>query len=766
MNIRRDLSRYLCLALAAGTISAQTASISGTVTDTQAALPGVAVTLRSDAIAARSTTTDEKGAFLFERIATGSYDLTFAREGFEGVTRMIFITTGSAVVDIALHPGAMFTKVDVTDVAGKATASRMDIPDRELPVQVSSISDEVLREQGTNDLVNALKNASGVSARRFYGIYEYYTVRGFSQSEVQLVDGMKLEGNRINTQLNNVEQVEVLKGPSSILYGGQALSGAINIIRKKPQGAKAYDFFYRGGRWNLQQVGGGATGPITDRLLYRVDTSYEHNSAWRGAGADRFNLSPSVTWLINDGNRVTVHESVNRDDFKGDGGIPLSVASIPNFDLGTRFSTTSDFSHVRDSQTVVLFNSNISPSWQFRDGFFYRWTNDQYFVTEGLSYDPAANQVDRYALYFQHHRRPVLNQADVVGRLRFLGMRHTILMGYEFQNFATHTDRTPDGGDFFPEPVTLSPYHDPQGPITEFPIVQVDYATNRIHALYWQDQISVTEKLKANIGGRFDDYTRIRRSDPWANGAPTSQGAETRLEQTAYTYRAGLVYLLPASQQIYASSSSSFQPVTVLPADGRQLDPETGRNYEFGHRWQGAQGRITTNLAFYKLERNNVVINRGRGVYDQAGQQSSKGIELDIQGDLGRGIRLIANYGYTLPRFDNYVSGGVDLSGNRPTFTQRHAANVWLTKMWTQRFVTSIGMTYLGPMFTNFTNTIKVGGWTTFSGSASYRFSKFEWSVTANNLFNRQRYFTGSDYEDQVYPGSPINVFTTLRLRF
>ena len=642
----------------------------------------------------------------------------------------------------------------------------MDIPDRELPVQVSSISDEVLREQGTNDLVNALKNASGVSARRFYGIYEYYTVRGFSQSEVQLVDGMKLEGNRINTQLNNVEQVEVLKGPSSILYGGQALSGAINIIRKKPQGAKAYDFFYRGGRWNLQQVGGGATGPITDRLLYRVDTSYEHNSAWRGAGADRFNLSPSVTWLINDGNRVTVHESVNRDDFKGDGGIPLSVASIPNFDLGTRFSTTSDFSHVRDSQTVVLFNSNISPSWQFRDGFFYRWTNDQYFVTEGLSYDPAANQVDRYALYFQHHRRPVLNQADVVGRLRFLGMRHTILMGYEFQNFATHTDRTPDGGDFFPEPVTLSPYHDPQGPITEFPIVQVDYATNRIHALYWQDQISVTEKLKANIGGRFDDYTRIRRSDPWANGAPTSQGAETRLEQTAYTYRAGLVYLLPASQQIYASSSSSFQPVTVLPADGRQLDPETGRNYEFGHRWQGAQGRITTNLAFYKLERNNVVINRGRGVYDQAGQQSSKGIDLDIQGDLGRRIRLIANYGYTLPRFDNYVSGGVDLSGNRPTFTQRHAANVWLTKMWTQRFVTSIGMTYLGPMFTNFTNTIKVGGWTTFSGSASYRFSKFEWSVTANNLFNRQRYFTGSDYEDQVYPGSPINVFTTLRLRF
>jgi outer membrane receptor protein involved in Fe transport len=252
MNICRDLSRYLYLALGAGVISAQTISISGTVTDTQAVLPGVAVTLRSDAIPARSTMTDAQGTFLFEGVTAGSYDLTFTREGFEGVTRTILITTNSATVDLALRPGAMFTRVEVTDVAGKATASRMDIPDRELPVQVSSISDDVIREQGANDLVNALKNASGVSARRFYGIYEYYTVRGFSQSDVQLVDGMKLEGNRINTQLNNVEQVEVLKGPSSILYGGQALSGAINIIRKKPQGIRAYDFFYRGGRWNLQ----------------------------------------------------------------------------------------------------------------------------------------------------------------------------------------------------------------------------------------------------------------------------------------------------------------------------------------------------------------------------------------------------------------------------------------------------------------------------------------------------------------------------------
>jgi len=97
-------------------------------------------------------------------------------------------------------------------------------------------------------------------------------------SDVLLVDGMRLQGNRINSQLNNVEQIDVLKGPSSILYGGQALSGAVNVIRKKPEATPAYDLFYRVGRFNTHQVGGGATGQVfgLDRLLYRADVSYEN----------------------------------------------------------------------------------------------------------------------------------------------------------------------------------------------------------------------------------------------------------------------------------------------------------------------------------------------------------------------------------------------------------------------------------------------------------------------------------------------------------
>ena len=153
---------------------------------------------------------------------------------------------------------------------------------RYLPV--SSIPQQTLQVQGINDMVTAMRNVSGGSGTRRYGMYQYFAVRGFisggpnSQGDVLLVDGMRLQGNRINSQLNNVEQIDVLKGPSSILYGGQALSGAVNVIRKKPEATPAYVLFYRVGRFNTHQVGGGATGQVfgLDRLLYRADVSYEN----------------------------------------------------------------------------------------------------------------------------------------------------------------------------------------------------------------------------------------------------------------------------------------------------------------------------------------------------------------------------------------------------------------------------------------------------------------------------------------------------------
>jgi outer membrane receptor protein involved in Fe transport len=377
--------------------------------------------------------------------------------------------------------------------------------------------------------------------------------------------------------------------------------------------------------------------------------------------------------------------------------------------------------------------------------------------------------VNRTALFFDHHRRPVLNQTDVLGHFRALNMKHTIVAGWEYQDYYNFTDRSASRSVNLP-PILLTNPVDTYNRVPDFPISRRDYFSNKINAFFWQDFIELTKRIRLNVGGRFDDFGRIARNDPWANNAATSRGAETRRNQQAYTYRAGLTYLLAENHQVYFSSSSSFQPVTNIPADGRELDPETGRSFEVGHRIQAFGGRFKVDTALYQLKRQNVVIALPNNNFEQAGQQSSKGLDMDINGQIGKGIRLIANYGYTLPRFDNFYASNrtVNLSGNRPRFTQRHATNLWLTKTWNSGFTASAGSRYLSSMFVDNANTqnYKLGGWTTFSGAVSYRRGFYQIGLNADNLFNKERYFVAGIYDSQVYPGTPINVSATLRFWF
>src|SRR5690606_14894587 len=111
-------------------------------------------------------------------------------------------------------------------------------------------------------------------------------------------------------------------------------------VRKKPQGVRAYDFTYRGGRFNTHQVAGGATGPVgnSNSFLYRADVSYDYTDGWRNAGAERFNASPALTWIMAENASVTVQQAFNYDQFDGDGGVPLNITTLPNFDPEWRFS--------------------------------------------------------------------------------------------------------------------------------------------------------------------------------------------------------------------------------------------------------------------------------------------------------------------------------------------------------------------------------------------------------------------------------------------
>jgi iron complex outermembrane receptor protein len=399
-----------------------------------------------------------------------------------------------------------------------------------------------------------------------------------------------------------------------------------------------------------------------------------------------------------------------------------------------------------------------------------RRTGEEYLVTEGIYFDAVANEVPREALYFHHHRRPYVNQAEVVGHVKALNMRHTLLFGYDYRHFSKRTDVTAGDGDgcncgFYAEnidPISLDTFEETTPPITDFTIVRETYDTNRFHSFFWQDQIDVHPKLKVNVAGRYDDFHRDRHRI-FTSNPDNVVGIQTRNE-SAYTYRAGAVFVPAPEHQIYFNSSSSFTPVIDVPENGEELDPQHGRGFEVGYRTQALNGRIQADVAWYHAELNNLVFTETLTTVSQVGKQTSHGIDIDVNADLGRRARIIVNYGFTVPEFAE--DDGAHIVGNRPRFTQRHAANAWLHKSWGSGIYASLGARYMGPMYTNDDNTVTLGGWTTFGGAFGVRHGLWDWSVNAENLFNRKRYFTGSDYSNQVYPGAPINVFTTFRVRF
>jgi TonB-dependent siderophore receptor len=762
------LLAVLCISVSEG--AAQQFSLSGTVSDETGVVPGATVMLAAAGTEVASTTSDQSGTYRFTGLAAGSYELTVAMRGFETAVRNVTLGPDTPAVDVVLAIGRVTTSVTVTAAAGKATSTRLPVPDVDVPAQVSTIPQELLRQQAVNTIGDALKNASGVQAIRWYGVYEQYTVRGFFDADrdgfnVVLLDGMRRNGNRYATQTNNVEAIQVLKGPSSILYGRGALGGSINIIRKKPQTVRAGEVMYRGGRFNTHQLAAGTTGPVgnSDRLLYRADISVEASDGWRDAGADRFNVAPSLTWLMGDEARLTLHQVFVRDRFDGDGGVPLNITSLPNFRRDARFSLPQDRVLIEDSQTQALFNGNILSRWELRNSLSVQRTSDTYFVTEGVYGSPDENLVYREPLDFHHIRRPVQNQTEVVGQVGGFGT-HNLLFGYEYHRDKYRTEVT--AGDdpdclcgywyLTIAPMDITTMQETQGPLDIDTIARTTFVNDRTQAVYVQDQVDITPTVKVNLGYRLDDY---KRAVDRVGGLPSQP---QRRVQAAHSYRAGIVYAPRYDQQFYFATANSFTPVNTVPADGTELEPSTARNYEVGHRWQGWNGRVDTTAAFYYITRNNVTIQQSVISYFQVGEQNSKGLDVDINTDLGGRAHLLFNYGLATPRF---VDAG-SLSGKTPRFAPKHNVNLWLRKDWPRGFNAGFGLRYLAEQFGDNANTELLDGYTIFSGAVGYRTPRWEWSLNAENLFDNDDYFLPGHFGNNAFPGQPINVTTTVRLKW
>ena len=442
--------------------------------------------------------------------------------------------------------------------------------------------------------------------------------------------------------------------------------------------------------------------------------------------------------------------------------MPLNIIDLPAFRRDLNFGLPQDRVLVEDSQTLALFTGNLAAGWDVRNSLSVQRTSDKYFVTEGVYGSPDENLVYREPLDFHHIRRPVQNQTEVVGRLTGAGT-HNLLFGYEFHRDKYRTAVT--AGDdpdcicgywwLTIAPMDITTMQETQGTLDIDTIARTTFVNDRTHAFYVQDQIDITPQFKLNVGYRADNYERdVTR----VGGFPFTP---QHRQQTAHSYRAGVVYAPRYDQQLYFATSSSFTPVNTVPPDGTQLEPSTARNYEVGHRWQGWNGRVDTTAAFYYLVRNNVTLQQSVLEFIQVGEQNSKGLDVDVNTDLGGDAYLVFNYGVAVPKFNE---GTFD--GKTPRFAPKHNVNLWLRKDLPGGFNAGFGLRYLSSQFGDNNNTQRLDDYTIFSGAVGYRTPGWDWTVNAENLFNNDDYFLPGHFGNNAFPGQPINVTTTFRLKW
>ena len=775
----RSLLIYLFLfALVHTTVSAQASPVTGRVVDPQgASVASAEISLVPSASGQRTRTTrsNADGSFAIDSVAPGEYTLIVRAPGFTETAQSV--SAGAAAnVTVTLKIAGIVEDVTVQGaLLGTAATGKTNLPVRDMPMTINTVPGQVIQEQGANDLVAALQNVPGVYAFTNYGIYEGYTFRGFldlfPSLANQLLDGVRHEGNRINTQLTNIERVEVLKGPSSALYGGGAIGATVNLIRKKPAGQPAYDAAFSAGSWSTGRAQFGATGPIgSDRARYRFDfgaetkEGYRHNDTWR------VQVSPSLAWRLGTSDQLNVYYTFTRDNFGGDAGIPLVLPGegdvaqfFPDIPRDRNFRTPIDGATSYDNSLQVGYARQINNSWGFRNTFSYRPVNDDYFLAEFLFVEDDATTVYREFLQFKHHRRPMTNLAEVTGRLQGAG-EHNLVFGWEGQHYKNHTDTVGDIGVVFAEPIDLFNPVETQGPVDE-PLTRIAYFTHNTNAFYAQDNVSLGSKVKLMLGGRYDVFRRTSHNNPVNNGVET-EGPLLRRDAESFTGRVGVVVQPVPVVDLYGSIANSFRPLTQAQPDGTTLDPETGRQVEFGQRFHMAGGRVQLNTSIFHIVRENVAFSRPGGFFDQASDVTSKGFEADITTSPVSNWRINGGYGFTNIKFGDYlVNATSNLRGNTAIMAPKHTFSVWTAYDWPNGFGVNVGARAQSKVFIDRTNTLTFDGYGVLNLGARYRRGAVEYALNVNNLTDTE-YFASVLYDTQLYPGEPINVLGTVRIRF
>jgi catecholate siderophore receptor len=646
---------------------------------------------------------------------------------------------------------------------------------KDIPQAITVITEQLMHDKNADSLKEALRNVAGVTFNAGEGgrIGDNITIRGYSAVGDLYLDNMR-DAAQYNRETFNLEQIDVLKGSSSMLFGRGSTGGVINQVSKIAKPVDAYEANLTVGSNNYKRGTVDLNKAITDNVSFRLNAMKTKADSFRdGVSKDRWGAAPTLTIGSGTQNEITLSYYHLQENNIPDFGIPYFQNKPLNVPI-ERFYGMSNADY-EDNKTGIatasythLFSNDSSIKTTVRDS---RYERDMRASAPRLT--SAANALSiangtavvnrqrqaRGAKEHQFNLQSDFNTKFTTGKLK-----HEFIGGIEYVNESAN--RWTNTNTSAANPATTV------GNTNTNPVLSEAFLNNwsrtapnsykgQTYSMYVQDTVEFLPGFKFMGGVRYDsmkaDYTR-------------STGGDLSRKDAEISGRAGLLYQPNPNSTYYVSYSTGFNPSAELyQLDNRSqnTDPEKTRNMEIGAKWNLLNDDLSLRTSLSRSEKTN---ERNTDlaipdVYLLSGKRHTDAFEFEAVGRITDKWEVFANYAYMKAKIDRAAGSAANTQGNVPANTPRYTYSLWTTYKLPYGFKVGGGIEGVGKRYANATNTTSIPGYTRVDALIEYQATKkIDVKLNVKNLLNRKYY--ESIYTGHILPGTSRAYEFTLTAKF
>lgn len=574
------------------------------------------------------------------------------------------------------------TKNDTVVVTSQmqSGATKLATPDIETPQSVSIVTREQFEEQGATSVRQAVSYTPGVYSNQIGASnrFDYIVLRGFSDGSLDNVylDGLKMMGDT-NSHSSLVvdpwflDNIEVVRGPASVLYGRSSPGGIVALTSRKPSFDAGGEVKLFAGNNNQRGAAFDVTGALddNDRVAARLSgmTRYA-DSQFGPLKEERYALMPSLTWRITDQTRLDLMAYLHRDPEGGShSGLPYDGTVVPHY--GQKISNTfyegeDDYDKYDRRENMVGYNIEhlFDNGWSVRQKLRYLHTDvelNQVYAAGWLN----ETELNRGYSGSDENMSAITLDNQLDGSFDTWQVNHRLLVGIDYQDRSNNT--TGYYGAFPP----IDAFNPVYGAKPDY----INMYAREKHKLrqtgyYLQDQMS-WDRFRITLGGRYDQVS--------ISNIDKQNGTRSDLDKNNFSSRAALLYLFDNGVAPYISYSTAFTPTSFADENGNLLEPMKGKQWEAGLKYEPEGLNSQFSASVFRINQTNIATKEEpTDPYHSIGEIESEGVELEAISQLTDSFRLQAAYTYTDIR---YKKSSPEEQGKRAVYAPRNQASTWLS---------------------------------------------------------------------------------------